>query len=170
MRGSWLVVMLAMVAVPSLPAYPQSSGDAATVVAPLTSPAPRIEVRPDAEAALLDLLNQVRRQHQLPALAMDVSLRQAARSHSRDMAAGGFVGHGSPAGTSFVDRLAGVVAAGSFVGENVTLARSVEQAHSAFVASTRHLRNILEPRFRRVGIGVVAAGELGLFITQDFAD
>jgi uncharacterized protein YkwD len=56
------------------------------------------------------------------------------------------------------------------VGENVTLARSVEQAHAAFVASSPHLRNILEPRFRRVGIGVAGAGDLGLFVTQDFAE
>jgi uncharacterized protein YkwD len=170
MRGWWLLVTAAVMALPALHAHAQSSSDLGAVVVPLAQAAPRAEVLPDAEAALLGLLNQARRQHRLPLLVMDVSLRQVARSHSRDMAVAGFVGHGSPAGTSFAERLAGVVTTGSFVGENVTSAASIEQAHSAFVASAPHLRNILEPRFRRVGIGVAGAGDLGLFITQDFAD
>lgn len=170
MRGMWVLAVLAMVAVPAVPAHPQSSSDLASVVVPLTQTAQRADVLPDAETALLGLLNQARRQQQLPTLMMDASLRRVARLHSKDMALRGFVGHGSPAGTSFAERLAGVVTTGSLVGENVTSARNIEQAHSAFVASTPHLRNILEPRFRRVGIGVAGAGDLGLFITQDFAD
>lgn len=170
MRGWRVLVMLAMMAVPALPAHCRSSTDLGSVVVPPTVAAPRTEVFPDAEDALLVLLNQVRRQHRLRLLVMDASLRQVARSHSREMASRGFVGHGSPAGGSLAERLAGAVTARSFVGENVTLAGSIEQAHSAFVASAPHLRNILEPRFRRVGIGVAGAGDLGLFITQDFAD
>lgn len=170
MRGLWVLAVLAMVAVPAVPAHPQSSSDLASVIVPLTQTAQKADVLPDAEAALLGLLNQVRRQQQLPPLMMDASLRRVARLHSQDMALRGFVGHGSPAGTSFAERLAGVVTAGSLVGENVTSARNIEQAHSAFVASTPHLRNILERRFRRVGIGVAGTGDLGLFITQDFAD
>ena len=170
MRGWILVTILAVLVIPAVPAYSQSSGDLATVVVPLAAAAPRAEVLPEAEAALFSLLNQVRRQHHLPPLSMDASLRQAARSHSRDMASRGFIGHGSAGGASFAGSLAGFVAGGTFVGENVTLARSAAQAHSAFVASSPHLRNILEPRFRRVGIGVAGAGELGLFITQDFAE
>ena len=170
MRNWFILAILAVLVISVAPAYSQSPEDLATVVVPLAGAAPRTEVVPEAEAALLSLVNQVRRHHRLPPLIMDASLRQAARSHSRDMASRGFIGHGSAGGTSFADRLAGFVSAGTFVGENVTLARSAEQAHSAFVASGAHLRNILEPRFRRVGIGVAGAGELGLFITQDFAE
>ena len=170
MRAWMIVTILAVLAIPAVPAYSQSSEDLSSVVVPLTASAPRTEVLPEAEAALLSLLNQVRRQHRLPPLSMDASLRRVARSHSRDMASRGFIGHGSAGGTSFADRLVGVVMGGTFVGENVTLARSVVQAHSAFVASGAHLRNILEPRFRRVGIGVAGAGELELFVTEDFAE
>jgi len=169
MGGRLWVVILAVVALPAIPAYSQAVGDLASVVVPLTAATPAAEVLPDAEAALLSLLNQARRLHRLPPLVMDSSLRHVARLHSRDMAAQGFVGHGS-GGASFAHRLGTAVPGGTFVGENVTLARSIEQAHSAFVASTPHLRNILEPRFRRVGIGVAGAGDLGLFITQDFAE
>ena len=170
MRGWIIVMIITVLAIPALPAYSQSSGDLATVVIPLAASVPRTEALPEAETALLSLLNQVRRQHRLPPLSMDASLRQAARLHSRDMASRGFIGHGSAGGASFAGRLTGVVRDGTLVGENVTLAGSVEQAHSAFVASVPHLRNIIEPRFRRVGVGVAGAGELGLFITQDFAE
>jgi uncharacterized protein YkwD len=167
----WLLaVALAVVALPAIPAYAYASGDLAAVVVPLSAAAPTAEVLPEAETALLSLLNQARRLHGLPPLVMDPSLRQVARLHSRDMATKGFVGHGSSGGASFTHRLGTAVPGRTFVGENVTLARSVEQAHAAFVASSPHLRNILEPRFRRVGIGVAGAGDLGLFVTQDFAE
>jgi uncharacterized protein YkwD len=170
MRRWPLVIVLAVMALPAIPAHSQASGDLAAVIVPLTAAASTAEVLPDAEAALLSLLNQARRLNRLPALVMDPSLRHVARLHSRDMATQGFVGHGSPGGVSFAHRVGTAVPGGTFVGENVTLARSVEQAHSAFVASSPHLRNILEPRFRRVGIGVAGAGDLGLFVTQDFAE
>jgi uncharacterized protein YkwD len=168
---SWLVAaVLAVVALPTIPAYSHASGDLAAVIVPLSAASSTAEVLPEAETALLSLLNQARRLHRLSPLVMDSSLREVARLHSRDMATKGFIGHGSSGGVSFTHRLGTAVSGGTFVGENVTLARSVEQAHSAFVASSPHLRNILEPRFRRVGIGVAGAGDLGLFVTQDFAE
>ena len=125
--------------------------------------------RPDAEQQLLVLLNSVRAQHRLPPLRMDRTLQEVARAHSRDMATGGYVGHGSPAGPSAMDRLSRVVARG-LVGENVTFAISCSAANRALSASSGHLENILEPRFHRVGIGVFSAGQLGMAVTQDFAE
>jgi uncharacterized protein YkwD len=170
MRRWLLAAVLAVTAFPAIPAHSHASGDLGAVVVPLSAAAPTAEVLPEAEAALLAMVNQARRIRRLSPLVMDPSLRQVARLHSRDMATKGFVGHGSSGGASFTHRLGTAVPGGTFVGENVTLARSVEQAHSAFVASSPHLRNILEPRFRRVGIGVAGAGDLGLFVTQDFAE
>jgi uncharacterized protein YkwD len=125
---------------------------------------------PDGEMRLLDLLNQTRLQSGLRPLWMGGSLRFVARAHSRDMATHGYFGHESFGGESFVDRMVGVVRAGSFVGENVTIVGSVEQAHAAFCASPDHLRNMLDPRFSQVGIGVATAGDLGLVVTEDFSE
>jgi uncharacterized protein YkwD len=126
-------------------------------------------VEPDAEQQLLVLLNGVRAQRGLPALRMDRGLQAAARSHSRDMAQGGFVGHGTPSGTSALDRLSHVVARG-WVGENVTFAVNTYAANRALVASDAHLANMLDPKFHRVGIGIFSAGQLGMAITEDFAE
>jgi uncharacterized protein YkwD len=124
---------------------------------------------PDAEDGLLALLNQTRRQHGLTSLVMNRVLRTIARGHSREMALGGFIGHGSLSSRSFLDRLSTVLRAGTLVGENVTCAVTITQMEAAFEASPSHLPNILEPRFRSVGIGI-ATGALGFLVTEDFAE
>lgn len=146
-----------------------SVGTEASVVVALDQRTPDATVEPNAEHQLLTLLNGVRQEHGLAPLRMDRSLQAAARAHSRDMATGGFVGHGNLFGVSAIDRLSHVVVRG-LVGENVTFAVSCHAANRALVASSAHLANILEPRFSRVGIGVFSAGGLGMAVTQDFAE
>jgi uncharacterized protein YkwD len=145
-----------------------SPGDASVMVA--------INVRtsdttadPDSEQQLLTMLNSVRVGHGLPPLRMDRSLQAAARAHSREMVTTGYIGHGSRNGESALERLSHVVLRG-LVGENVTFAVSCAAANRALVSSKGHLANILEPRFHRVGIGIFSAGQMGLAITQDFAE
>ncbi|HKV45835.1 MAG TPA: CAP domain-containing protein [bacterium] len=125
---------------------------------------------PDGELRLLDLLNQTRLQAGLRPLMMGGSLRFVARAHSRDMAIHGYFGHESFGGESFIDRMVGIVRGGTFVGENVTIVGTVEEAHAAFCASPDHLRNMLDPRFTQIGIGVATAGDLGLAVTEDFSE
>lgn len=147
----------------------QSQGSDASVVVTLNQRATDSAVEPAAEQQLLGLVNSVRIAHGLAPLRMDRSLQAVARAHSRDMATGGYVGHGTPLGVSALDRLSHVVMRG-LVGENVTFALSCGDANRALVASDAHLRNILEPRFHRVGIGIASAGSLGMAVTQDFAE
>ncbi len=125
---------------------------------------------PAGELQLLDLLNKTRSQHNLPLLVMDAALRSTARTHSRDMAVQGYFGHPSLSGQSFIERVGSVVRSGTLVGENVVIAQTVVQANTAFAASPGHSKNMLEPRFHRVGIGVATAGQLGLTVTEDFAE
>lgn len=145
-----------------------SPGDASIMVA-INVRTSDTTAEPDAEHQLLDMLNSVRVQRGLPPLRMDRSLQQAARAHSREMVTGGYVGHGSKNGDSALDRLSHVVVRG-LVGENVTFAVSCAAANRALVASKGHLANMLEPRFHRVGIGIFSAGQMGLAVTQDFAE
>lgn len=122
----------------------------------------------EAEAKLLTMVNRERRIHGLSPLISDPSLRLAARRHAQDMALRGYVGHDSLGGQTMRDRLAGFLRSGSRVGENVAMVQSVEEGQRAFVASQHHLRNMLDPGFHRVGIGVTTAGEMGIMITEDF--
>jgi uncharacterized protein YkwD len=128
------------------------------------------EVCADRELQLLALLNQTRREHGLPPLVMDETLRRAARAHSQDMALRGYYGHDTPDGTPFTERLASVMIINGLVGENITIETSIEEANRAFVASRGHLANMIEPKFHRVGIGIATTGSPSLMITEDFAE
>lgn len=127
------------------------------------------KLAPKAEKALLDALNRFRRRRGCQSLVMNAFLRSAARSHSREMALGGFIGHGSPSAGPFEARLSGVLRPGTLVAENVAFASTVGEAESAFEASPGHTKNMLDPHFSYVGIGI-ATHPQGLFVTEDFAE
>ena len=121
-----------------------------------------------AEVALLAMANDARADRHLPALRMSPTLRELAREHSRDMERRGYVGHDSPMGASFLDRLGAAFPSGTRVGENVTEVETVEQANAVFLASALHLRNIIDPGFHTAGIGIVTTDEV-MVVTEDFA-
>ncbi len=132
--------------------------------------APGTEHDPTSEVKLLDLLNGIRRGRNLVPLVMDGGLRAVARAHSRDMAVQGYFGHTSWSGQSFLDRVGSAIGGEMLIGENVVISQTAEQAHAAFTASPGHYKNMLEPRFHRVGIGIATAGKLGLIVTEDFSE
>ncbi|MHB8732672.1 MAG: CAP domain-containing protein [bacterium] len=127
------------------------------------------EVVPGMEVQLLTLLNQTRREHKLPPLVMDESLRRAARAHSLDMASRGYYGHFTPEHESPAQRVARFVVIRGRLGENITINATAEEANKALVASPAHLENMLESGFHRVGIGIASAGPESKMITEDFA-
>ena len=112
--------------------------------------------------ATLCLINKRRRAHGLRRLRGQQDLREAAQRYAEDMVARGFFGHVAPGGADLEDRL---VASGFirpaeswFVGENLAWGAGDLAAPRAIVRmwmnSPGHRANILQSRFRRVGIGV----------------
>jgi uncharacterized protein YkwD len=127
---------------------------------------------PLEEGRLLALTNHERAIRGLTPLALNASLRAAARAHARDMALGGYVGHTSRYGLGVRDRMALYLRPGLRIGENIAFVQTIEQGHTAFVESASHRQNILNPAFRRVGIGVatIGGGGPGIMIAEDFTD
>jgi len=123
---------------------------------------------PGQEDCLAALVNSARTSRGVPVLVVNGLLHGAARAHSRDMALGGFFGHEDSAGRSFADRLV-PLARTWIVGENIAVARSVDQAHAEFLGSAPHLVNMLDRRFTRLGVGVASVGLMGYAYTEDFA-
>ncbi len=129
-----------------------------------------VTVDPATEQAMIQLVNHERTSRGLKALTVDPKLTAVARAHSQDMLARGYFSHFSPEHKDPSDRLrAGGV---KFVvyGENLALAPTLSLAHNGLMNSPEHKANILEPSFRRIGIGVYDAGYFGKMFTQDFAD
>jgi uncharacterized protein YkwD len=125
---------------------------------------------PEAEAALLALLNQERVERGLQPLRADERLRVSARAHARDMLKRGYFAHATPEGASPFDRMTAVGARYGTAGENLALAPTAEIAHDGLMKSPGHRENILRPEFRRVGIGALRAPPYGTMFTQNFAD
>lgn len=132
--------------------------------------ATRLKVDPDAEARMLELVNAERAKVGAPPLVIDNTLVAIAREHSQDMWERSYFAHVNPDGEDPFDRMREGGADFRAAGENLALARTVGRAHEGLMNSPGHKRNILDPSFSRVGIGVVDGGIYGKMFTQNFAD
>lgn len=106
------------------------------------------------EQELITLINKDRAENNLPPLAIDESLMRLAREHSEDMANKSIVSHDQPSGDLQVrmNRAGYLFEAAS---ENVARSRSIHQAHSDFLKSEKHKKNILAKDVTHIGIGIV---------------
>jgi uncharacterized protein YkwD len=119
--------------------------------------------------ATLCLLNRQRVRHGLPRLRRQRSLTHAAASYARLMVRQGFFDHVSPGGSTLTERikrtnyLRGV--RGWSIGENLAWGAgssgSPAKIVTAWMRSPGHRRNILDPGFREIGIGVAAGAPRG---------
>ncbi|MGE3270670.1 MAG: CvpA family protein [Chloroflexota bacterium] len=130
--------------------------------------APRID--PDTEAQMLTLLNQSRAENGLEPLTMDPTIREVARGYAVTMFQQGFFAHIGQDGTSPFDRMRAGGVSFRAAGENLALAPTVQVAHDGLMNSPGHRANILNGRYRRVGIGVADGGMHGKMYVQNFAD
>lgn len=129
---------------------PASSASAGCAAADIPATAASLA---DMRAAVFCLVNQQRTSRGLPALTESDKLDSSAQSWTTWMVSNGQFTHG----TNFAGRISGVGYDWQTAGENIATGydtpRSVVQA---WMASTDHCRNILDPSFRNVGTGVVA--------------
>lgn len=121
-----------------------------------------------SEQRMLARVNEERAKAGVKALEFDGRLVEVARTHSRDMFERGYFSHFSPEGEDVGDRLESAGIYYTFAGENLALAPNVERAHTGLINSPGHRRNILDPAFTKVGIGVIDGGVYGKMFTQIF--
>jgi uncharacterized protein YkwD len=109
----------------------------------------------------------------LSALKRDPELDAAAEAHSREMARLRTFAHVLSTDGGPADRLRARGYAYSSVAENIGLSSDVGRAHEAIAGSPAHLANLLDPRHRRLGLGVArgptADGGEGVYLTELFA-
>lgn len=113
------------------------------------------------EAEFIGRINDLRGSQGLPHLSTDEGqLRDVAVSWSASMADAGGISHRPNLGE---------VAPSSWIrlGENVGVGSSVEALHNAFVASPGHYRNLVDPAFQIISVGVVVR-DGRIFVTENF--
>lgn len=124
--------------------------------------------RQDLELKMVDLVNEERSKQGLSPLIIDPVLVQVGRSHSQDMFTRGYFSHHSLESKTVSDRLRTADVPFLVAGENLALAQTLTIAHNGLMESPGHRANILQPRYGRVGIGILDGGVYGLMITQVF--
>jgi uncharacterized protein YkwD len=145
-----LTALASLVAILALPA-----GSSADPRAALTTSA-------QLQSSLLDQMNAMRASHGLVRLRAVRGLTVAAAVHSTSMARRGYFSHNSANGASFSQRIAYFYSARGYrswsVGENLLWASpnvGAARALRLWLASPEHRANLLNPRWREVGLAAV---------------
>ncbi len=112
-----------------------------------------------AASQFISLTNSLRASRGLPALQSNGALTAKAEGWAQHMANTGVLAHSALA--------EGAPGEWIRLGENVGRGGDVNGIHNAFVASASHLKNLVDPGFRYVGIGVVSING-GIFVSEVF--
>jgi uncharacterized protein YkwD len=104
------------------------------------------------QRAVVCLINRQRVDHHLPVLLPSRKLDLSAQRWTKSMVSDEQFSHGA----AFMDRISAVHFDWIDAGENIATGYTTpESVVSAWMASPGHCANILDPRYREVGIGVV---------------
>lgn len=123
-----------------------------------------------AEGDMFLKVNEERKKLAISELVWDPKLVPVARGHAKDMWERKYFAHVSPDGKDVGDRLENSKITYSFAGENLALAPTTSTAHTGLMNSKGHRENILDSRFKKVGIGVIDNGVYGKMYVQVFTD
>jgi len=139
---------------------------AAAVAAASATAAPRTPaaaLSPLESGVLVDI-NVFRAQHGLLKLRLNRRLTAAARAHSSQMAKDGYFAHESADGSPFWKRVQSFYASSPWrfwsVGENLLWSSpSIDpnRALKLWLASPEHRKNLMNPRWREIGVSAVHA-------------
>jgi hypothetical protein len=115
----------------------------------------------DQESCFVSAINSARASAGVASLSVQGDLLAIARSWSQTMANAGSISHNP--------NLANVAPSNwQNLGENVGVGPSCDSLAQAFMNSPEHRKNILDPAFSTVGVGVVDSADGTIWVTEDF--
>lgn len=124
----------------------------------------------ETEKQMLLLINEERVIRNIEPILMDPNMQKVARTNSRNMFLRGYFSHIDETGHDAYFRLQKAGISASQIAENLAYAPDLKTAHDGLMKSEGHKANIINPVFKRVGIGVVDGGLWGKMFTQEFAN
>ncbi|MCC5911504.1 MAG: serine protease [Clostridiaceae bacterium] len=119
-----------------------------------------------AEIQMVEYVNEARAQAGLQPLAIDVDLSYVARIKSQDMQNNNYFSHTSPTYGSPFDMMRNFGIQYRAAAENIAINSNVRAAHNALMNSEGHRRNILNPNFTHIGIGIQNRHYTQMFIQK----
>jgi uncharacterized protein YkwD len=171
-EGPWVLQLVARTEsgpLPLLEAMIFVGGEPPADLETLPAPGEEEGARGTSDAdAILRMANRARLDEGRPALRASPALDRVALAHAEAMRArqqlGHDVGDGSPK-----DRLTRAGLEPRVLGENVAHALTLERAHRVLWASPSHRGNLLDRRFRELGVGVTRSPDGSVWVCQVFA-
>lgn len=133
------------------------------------NPSREIILTPE-EAKIFKLISQERAKAGLPQLEIDSVLTELARAKSLDMVSHNYFGHFSERFGTIHDQLKVKDISYCNAAENLAGGSDLSKTHRRLLASPAHRSNILNPKFKKVGIGIITGSSYGKMITQIFID
>lgn len=129
-----------------------------------------LKIDRSSESTMLKLINEERTRRGMQKLRIDDDLTNIARQHSLEMFKENYFSHSSPKKGSFEKRLQKGGIDYFVAGENLALAPDVYISHEGLMNSPAHKENILNPKFKKIGIGIIDAKIYEQMYTQEFTD
>jgi len=121
-----------------------------------------------SEEDMFNLINKERVERGIAPLDYFEGGVETARAHAEDMWERKYFAHVSPEGKDVGDRLDESGITYFIAGENLALAPTVSVAHTGLMNSEGHRKNILDPGFEKVAVGVVDNQIYGKMFVQIF--
>ncbi len=126
---------------------------------------------------IVRLSNEQRQAHGIPPVTAHITLEQAATAHSTEMAQLGYFSHDSPTPgrENPHKRIKSTGSNARTTGENIATFTGHPEASIAsksvigWMNSPPHRKNLLDPSFTHMGIGVARTGQT-FYVTQNFSD
>ena len=120
------------------------------------------------ESRILQLVNAERAKAGAKALSSSSDCTRLARMKSQDMVDNNYFSHQSPTYGSPFDMLKSNNVSYMYAGENIAMNQSAEAAFRAWMNSEGHRKNILNPNFTELGVGIAPKGNGSYIYTQLF--
>ena len=120
------------------------------------------------ESRILQLVNAERAKTGAKPLASNADCTKLARMKSQDMVNKNYFSHQSPTYGSPFDMLKANNVSYMYAGENIAMNQSADAAFQAWMNSEGHKKNILNPNFTDLGVGIAPKGNGSNIYTQTF--
>ncbi len=118
---------------------------------------------------ILKLINQERAKQGIKPVSNDVLLQKLAQAHSDDMAKNEFFSHINKKNLSPDERRKALKVI-TPVGENLANSPNLLFAHEGLMQSAAHRKNLLDPAWTKVGIGIAFDKKGMILVTEEFSN
>lgn len=141
-----------------------------SIALPITPTSAELTVDTINKEKMVNLVNQERAKIRVEPVRVDPTLTAVAEAHAKDMFLRRYFSHVTLEGLTAGDRMEKGRVYFTVAGENIAYAPDLITAHDGLMNSPSHRQNILDPSFRRIGIGIITTVTWGTMFVQDFTN